>query len=266
MTREESEGGPRPWFERAFRARYLHVYAHRTPEAARAEVRGLVERGLAGRTLDLGCGFGRHVVALREAGLAAFGLDLSAELLLHARRRPDAVATRGRLVRADARAVPFAAGSFDAVVSLFSSFGYFDDVGNARAAREIARVLRDGGRAVLDLMNPARVRSTLVPESERVEEGVRVHETRRLSDGGRRVVKEVELRLPDGREERWREDVRLYEPDELEHLCEPWGLRVVRIEGDFDGRPLHPDAPRQIAWLRRELALPGGPEPARKLS
>ena len=38
------------------------------------------------------------------------------------------------------RDLPFAAGGFDGVVMLFSSFGYFDDAGNARVLDEVARV------------------------------------------------------------------------------------------------------------------------------
>ena len=59
------------WFEEAFRDDYRAVYPHRDLEAARPEVRWLVERGARGRTLDLCCGFGRHTLLLRESGVDA---------------------------------------------------------------------------------------------------------------------------------------------------------------------------------------------------
>lgn len=236
---------PAPWYDTAFEGGYLEVYPHRDLAAARAEIAGLAARGLRGRVLDLGCGFGRHLAALRERGLEAVGLDRSLELL---RRAPPAL--RGRLVRGDFRALPYRAGAFDAVLMLFSSFGYFDDAENGRVLGELARVLAPDGLAVLDLMNAARVRATLVPESRTRRGALEIHERRRLEHDGTRVVKEVSVRSADGGERRWREDVRLYEPGELEPQLARAGLALLRREGDFDGRAFASDAPRQLLWVR----------------
>jgi len=236
----------RQWYEVAFESGYLDVYPHRDLFAARAEVAGLVERGVGGRVLDLGCGFGRHLLALRERGLDAFGLDLSHELL----RRTDP-GLRGRVLRGDFRALPFRSGAFQCVLMLFSSFGYFEDDENALVLAEVRRVLASGGLVVLDLMNPVRLRATLVPESRTPRAGFELLERRRLERGGRRVVKEVVVRAQDGSERRWHEDVRLYEPYELAGLLPSAGLALARLEGDFDGRAFEPASPRQIVWARR---------------
>jgi SAM-dependent methyltransferase len=248
---------PTPWYDRAFTRGYLDLYPHRDLPAARGEVAGLLENrpsGLAaaftGRVLDLGCGFGRHLLALREHGIDAWGLDRSGDLLDRARELADG-GLAGRLVRADFRALPFPAASFGTVVMLFSSFGYFDDAGNVRVLEELARVLVPGGAAVLDLMNPELVRATLVPSSERRVGALSLAETRRLTDGGRRVQKEVRITAEDGRTWGWHEDVRLYSVAELDPALGRVGLASVRGDGDFDGRPLAPEAPRQILWLRR---------------
>jgi hypothetical protein len=102
---------------------------------------------------------------------------------------------------------------------------------------------------VLDLMNPARLRAALVPESRSTRGGLEILERRRL-ERGQRVVKEVTVREPGGRERSWREDVRLYEPHELDELLAPARLERLRVEGDFDGRPFGPESPRQIVWAR----------------
>jgi SAM-dependent methyltransferase len=239
----------RPWYDEAFEAGYLELYPHRDQAAARVEVGGLLARGLAGgggRLLDLGCGHGRHLLALVERGVEAWGLDRSPALL--ARVAPG---LRARVVRGDFRWLPFRTGAFAAVVMLFSSFGYFEDDENERVLAEVARVLAPGGEAVLDLMNPARVRATLVPESFTMRAGVELRERRHLERAGRRVVKQVEARAADGETRHWREDVRLYEHAELGPLLGRSGLALRRVEGDFDGRSHGPDASRQIVWAAR---------------
>ena len=241
----------RPWYERAFEDDYRLVYAHRDLASAREEVRWLVAQGLAGRTLDLCCGFGRHTLAMAEQGLDAFGLDLSADLLRAAGELPGfGEHLAGRLVRADATRPPYAGAAFDSVAVLFSSFGYFGEAGDGRMLDGIARILRPGGLAVLDLMNPARIRAGLVPHSNKVGDGYVLDERRRLEDGGRRVVKEVELALDGQAPRRWREDVRMYELDELTGLLAQRGLEVERVEGDFGGLRYGPEAPRTIVFAR----------------
>jgi SAM-dependent methyltransferase len=92
-----------------------------------------------GRCLDLGCGTGRALRLLAAAGWSVVGADVSVDQLAVARKRAGADA---QLVQADAHALPFADGEFDAVVSILTHTD-FDDAQAAFA--EVARVLRDGG-------------------------------------------------------------------------------------------------------------------------
>lgn len=241
-----------PWYVSAFKANYREVYPHRDLASARAEVKWLVEQGLQGRTLDLCCGFGRHSLAMAQAGLDVFGLDLSEELLVQASGLPEGQRLDGRLSRADARKLPYGANSFDSVANLFSSFGYFGERGDAEVLDGIARVLRPGGFLVMDLMNPARIRAGLVPRSEREQGGARLIERRALEDGGRRVTKEVRLEHPDGRVHSWREDVRMYEPAEMLDLLHARGISVVGTYGSFAGASFGPEAERQLLLARAE--------------
>ena len=240
---------PEPWFVEAFKAAYLDVYPHRDLEEARREARFLVAHGVGGVVLDLCCGTGRHCRALRELGVRAFGLDLSTDLLARALALHRDL--EGGLVCADARAIPFGSGRADSVVSLFSSFGYFGEGGDRAVLAEVGRVLRNGGVVVLDLMNPERVRSELVPATRSSRDGLEIEERRELADGGRRVIKEIRLRARDGTTRSWREDVRLYSLDELEPGLARAGISVEAVHGDFDGSPPDARAPRQILVGRR---------------
>ncbi len=93
------------------------------------------------RVLDAGCGQGTPVLARLSEVTAASGLDFSREQLhLAAENAPDA-----SLVQGDMTALPYAEGTFDAVVSYWSLIHVpMDDHG--AAIDEFARVLRPGGR------------------------------------------------------------------------------------------------------------------------
>jgi ubiquinone/menaquinone biosynthesis C-methylase UbiE len=95
--------------------------------------------------LDVPCGQGRHAHLLAEAGYDVDGLDYSKQLLAVARRRGKGPTLR--YTQGDMRKMPARwSRRFDAVVNLFTSFGFFahpaDDV---RVVREFARVLKPGG-------------------------------------------------------------------------------------------------------------------------
>jgi len=90
--------------------------------------------------LDVGCGTGATLGRLTALG-SAVGLDYAPEALALCRRR-----TRARLVRGDAEQLPFADGTFDLVTAL-DVMEHLDR--DEAAVKEMARVLRPGGLAVL---------------------------------------------------------------------------------------------------------------------
>jgi SAM-dependent methyltransferase len=115
-----------------------------------------------GRCLDLGCGTGRAIPLLAGAGWTVVGTDVSADQLRAAREHVTA-----ELVQADAHALPFEDGEFDAVVSILTHTD-FDDTGAVFA--ETHRVLRAGGTFVYLGVHPCFAS----PYVERRERGLPV--------------------------------------------------------------------------------------------
>lgn len=97
------------------------------------------------RILDVPCGQGRHSHLLAEAGFRVDGLDYSEQLLGIARGR--GTGRNLRYLRGDMRRLPaYWTGKFDAVLNLFTSFGFFADPGDdALVVGQFARVLKPGG-------------------------------------------------------------------------------------------------------------------------
>jgi SAM-dependent methyltransferase len=142
----------REWWESYFDEHYLLEYDPIfSLERDRREVARLLDvlaLPVGARVLDVPCGQGRHAHPLAEAGYDVTGLDYSPYLLDRARRR--GTGRTLRYVRGDMRRLPARwDGRFDAVVNLFTSFGFFlDAADDTRVIGEFARVLRPGGTLI----------------------------------------------------------------------------------------------------------------------
>jgi SAM-dependent methyltransferase len=96
------------------------------------------------RALDAGCGTGFQSALLTELGWQTYGVDVSAGLLAVAQRRQPGAA----LALGTVEALPYPDARFDAIVCCGSTLSFVDDP--ARAVAELGRVLRPGGRLLLD--------------------------------------------------------------------------------------------------------------------
>lgn len=117
-----------------------------------------VTRGM--RVLDICCGPGMLAAGALERGAEAVGLDFSAQAVELAR----GLVPRGKFQQGDAQALPFSAGSFDVVLC---GYGVMHLPEPEAALREMLRVLRPRGRAVLSVWDVAGVGFTLVYEAVR---------------------------------------------------------------------------------------------------
>jgi SAM-dependent methyltransferase len=235
------------WFESWFGEEYVALYPHRNAAEAEHVVDLIMDtaRIPAGCcALDLACGAGRHSKVLAEKWWTC-GLDLSEVLLRIAHRET----TEAVFARGDMRVLPFRAGAFQLVVNLFTSFGYFsDDTSHMSVVKEVARVTSRGGTFVLDFLNTAHLRDTLVPYDERII-GDRVVEQRRtISEDGRYVIKRICIRDTD---KEYVERVRLFEAGDLTYMLKAGGFEVTHAFGNYDATPLSEETPRVILFGTR---------------
>ena len=105
------------------------------------------------RVLDIGCGSGRHTVYMARLGLEVTAGDLSPLAMEQTRRWLERERVRAQLVQFDMASLPFAAESFDVVLSV--NVLHHARPGEARTAvAEVWRVLRPGGLFVAVLAGP----------------------------------------------------------------------------------------------------------------
>lgn len=257
--------GPAPdFFDDAY---YRLLEPFQTEEDARFETGALRELiGLAQdeTVLDLGCGWGRHLALLAAAGHDIVGVDRSLALLRKARTTLDAgphhhigaLAARGSaLVAGDMRRLPLADRTFDVVLNLATSLGLFlDDHDATRSLAEARRVLRPGGRLLLEGMHREDVEPDFA-ERDRwsLDDGTEVRVRRRFDP--RRGISHEVLRWdgPAGAGEK-RHSLRVRSGDEWTALLERAGLGVRATYGDWGGGPFEAGAPRYIALAERPAA------------
>lgn len=193
--------------------------------------------------LDLCCGQGRHAHRLSAAGLTVIGVDSSRFLLEEASHENPEL----HLIEGDMRAIPLKPVC-DAVISLFTSFGFYDEGDNQKTVSEIASVLTPGGKFLLDQWNPYAVVQLdgtrnwwWVSESTLALAEVEYHpETGQLFD--HRTI----IDLPTGTIRKAVNRVRFYLPTELEALLETVGLKVRARYGDFDQTAFSLEARRML--------------------
>lgn len=249
VFREETDP---EWFRTAFSEDYLRLYSHRNDEEAERQVESAIrfvpfQPGQA--VLDIACGSGRHMRAFARKGARVTGIDLSPVLVKAARGRLAKEGLRVVVCCGDMRNMTYRE-EFDGTTVWFTSLGYFAAVAEDRMAlRRLAAALKPGGWWWIDLANPTHVEANLVPHSQRTIDGTdgwaEVTEERRLV--GRRVEKRIRI-VDECGSRSYLESVRLYRPDEFGSLIRSAGLKTDGILGDYDGRALVQEAPRQI-WF-----------------
>jgi ubiquinone/menaquinone biosynthesis C-methylase UbiE len=105
----------------------------------------------ASRVLDLGCGYGRIALPLVRRGYRIVALDLCQNLLVQGRHDAHEASLPISWLRGTMRSIPIVAGSFDAVLCLWTAFfELVDPLEQLSTLSEVLRVLRPGGWALFE--------------------------------------------------------------------------------------------------------------------
>nr|WP_242922227.1 class I SAM-dependent methyltransferase [Pontibacter liquoris] len=220
------------WFSTWFDSPYYHILYHNRDAS---EARQFIDKLLAylhpkphEKILDLACGKGRHSVYLSQKGYDVTGIDLSEQSIAYAKQFE-----REHLHFAvhDMREV-YQPETFDFILNLFTSFGYFDnETENVVALVAATQSLKHGGKLVIDFMNTDQTIAGLITEEEKVVEGITFKIHRGVEHGF--IVKTIRF-TDQGRDYCFQERVRaLREEDFLEYF-QMTQLRLVEVFGDYN--------------------------------
>lgn len=248
MPTPDTDGGN--WFREWFNSPYYHVlYRHRDRDEARGFVQRLMQHldvPQGGRVLDLACGAGRHSVELHRMGYEVIGIDLAEDSIEGARRNE---AEGLEFFVHDMRHL-YWDSHFDAVLNLFTSFGYFhsreDDQQTIDSVRD---ALRPGGVFVLDFLNVQKAVAQMVGNEEIERDGLRFIINRTVRD--RVIVKDI--RVHDGESELFfKEEVDALTLDDFESYFAQAGIELVSVLGNYELSPFDPETSDRLIMVAQK--------------
>jgi SAM-dependent methyltransferase len=232
------------WFETWFDSPYYHLlYKNHDEQEARRTVDYLLQAldlPDQSRILDLGCGKGRHARYLAEKGFDVTGIDISNASITYARQfENDHLA----FYRHDMRQM-FRANYFDAVMNMFTSFGYFQsDSDHFQTIKNVSRQLKPGGLLLIDFFNAAWVRSHLVRSDIKTVKGIEFHQNRSVL--GNFVFKKISF-VAEGRRFTFREKVRLLTLEDFTAMFASAGMSIRQTFGSYTLEPFEVGASRRL--------------------
>ena len=235
---------------------YPYMFSPARLAAAEADVAPLLE--LVGAKphsiLDLCCGPGRFAIPLARRGYQVTGVDRTAFFLDKAKERAARENVDIEWVQEDMRTF-VRSGAYDLALSMFTSFGYFDDKDeDLTVLRNIHASLRPGGALVMDVVGKELVAGKFeAARSRKHADGSVVIDRREVLDDWTRV--RMEWTIIKGDTVRvYTIDHTVYSGQELRDRFTAAGFADVKLYGGIHGAPYDREADRLIA-IGRKLAL-----------
>jgi SAM-dependent methyltransferase len=201
--------------------------------------------------LDLCCGPGRNSIPLAKCGFKVTGVDRTKYLLDKAKAKAKAAKVKIEWVQADMRDF-VRPESFHLVLSMFTSFGYFDDKHeDVNILRNMFASLRRSGVCLIDVMGKERLAKIFQPTTADVgPDGTIFVQRHEIFDDWTRIRNEWIL-IRKGRTKSFRFHHTIYSGQELKDLMTGVGLVDVKLYGDLDGGAYGSNAQRLIAVGRK---------------
>ncbi len=228
------------WWRHIFNSLYLKTDADVVddPEITRREIdlfTEILKPSPDQKILDLCCGQGRHALELARRGYHQVeGLDRSHYLIQRAKECAKKETLNVRFGEGDARRLPYPSDTFDVVMILGNSFGYFETIQHdIRVLKEVFRVLKPWGRLLVDVADGEYLQKSFQPRSwEWIDKKRFVCRERSLSlDKQRLISREVITHVEKGviADQFYAE--RLYTRESLGELLKAGGFSDITVHG-----------------------------------
>lgn len=248
------------WWANVFDEKYIKTYVDLNSEENTDKQVSFLNDSLNfdnnSKILDLACGFGRHAIPLAEQGHDVTGLDYSQDFINRAKEKN----SPANFVQGDMRKLPFEDVTFDYVINMFTSFGYFKkEEDHLKTLTEVRRALKPKGEFLLDLRNYERVLKSTIKHGKYNEEekifistfqqdlsnGISITRTRKLDPLTNKTKMRVEWK-EEGEKKEYEGIVKNFTLSEIRYLLKQAGFKIKNIYGNYKGEKFNPQSNRMI--------------------
>ena len=245
--RLEKKKKKKEWFSDWFNSPYYHIlYKNRDFAEAEKFIDSLCNyfcMSNTDRIADMACGQGRHAIYLNAKGCQVTGYDLSLKNITFA---SDYSNKRLDFIVHDMRR-KFAISSFDYVLNLFTSFGYFkastDDISALHAFR---LALKPSGKIIIDFMNTPKIMSQLIPYESKCVDGIHFEIIKTVDDGF--INKFISFEANNKRYD-FVEQVKILQLTDFINYFDLVGLKIKEVFGNYQLHSYDPDISERMIFI-----------------
>ena len=229
------------------------LFYRRRIENAPEEVKNIIsllKLRKGAKILDLCCGVGRHSIELSKLGFKVTAVDRTDKYLRSAKRKARRRGVHIEFVKSDMRDF-CRANSFNAIINMYTSFGYFKDKDDDRkVALNMYRSLKKGGRLIIELMGKERL-AKIFQERGWSEIGNRIIlEERKMNEDWSMIKNRWVVIDEKGRHE-FTLNHRIYSAAELGDVLKECGFTVTGVYGGLAAEPYGPHANRLVVAAKK---------------
>jgi SAM-dependent methyltransferase len=196
--------------------------------------------------LDLGCGQGRHSLELAKRDLVVTGLDRNQFFLDFVLKKSKESNVEVKLVKADMKTF-VQHQAFDLILSLNSSFGYFEDQSeHLQVLKNIHDSLRPSGTCLFELFGKEVVPKMFVEREWTEIEGTYFLDDRRVDKNWSRIINHCRI-IKDGAVKDGTFSLTIFSGVEFSAMLRDTGFSKVSLYGDLSGSPYDQHAKKLVA-------------------
>lgn len=219
------------WFEKWFDSPYYHIlYKNRDKKEAEMFIDNLISRlkiQKKSTILDVACGKGRHSVYLHTKDMNVVGIDLSSNSIKIAKEEEKKSL---KFEIWDMRNV-FKKNTFDIVVNLFTSFGYFETKEDEqKTMNAMALNLKHNGILIIDFMNVKKVTKELVAYEKKKIDNVTFEINRNIYN--KYIIKNIKI-SNNRKIYQFQEKVKALTLTDFSKIINNAGLTIIDIFGNY---------------------------------
>ncbi|WP_347374802.1 class I SAM-dependent methyltransferase [Aequorivita sp. Q41] len=234
------------WYASWFNTRYYHLLYkdrdHREAALFMNKLTTYLKLQEKDTILDLACGKGRHAKYLYKQGFNVTGIDLSKESIEYAKQYEKP----GLHFEVHDMCLPYPK-KFDAVLNLFTSFGYFkNEIDNLNTLKAIKSELNNTGNAVIDFLNVELAIKNLVPTEQKIVDGIVFHIEKYLEDGY--IIKNIQFN-DNGKDYFYTERVKALTLEDFKAYFKEANIKLKQTFGNYQLEEFNKDTSERLILI-----------------